>query len=115
VKVFVTERSPRKAEDGKHFQTLSRMEQDNFVAYVESKNVPFGHSEFRIVSEGYELTTDERFANKDKTAVETVIEEGAVNSNFYRDYLNYCFYQDLSLAVGPYPRRYKRNAIQPLF
>ena len=115
IKVFVTERSTRKGEDGKHFKTLSKMEQDVFKAYVESKNVPFGQSEYRIVSEGYELTSEERFANKTKTAVEIVYEEGVVNSNFYRDYINYCFYMDLSLAVGDYPRKFKRNAIGPLF
>jgi len=116
VKIFVTERSPRKGEDGKHFTSLSALEQRDFIEYIESKNVVFGRSELKSVPDNYVLTDNEIFVNKTKSLVEIIHEEGMINSNFYRDYVNYCYYVDLSIAVGPYSeRRFKRNAISCLF
>lgn len=116
VKIFVTERSTRKGIDGQHFDTLSEMEQDIFVEYIHSKNVPFGTSELKKVSNNYVLTHNEKFITKDKKTVEIIHEEGIINSNFYRDFINYCFYVDLAHHMGPYEeKRLARNHIECLF
>jgi hypothetical protein len=116
IKIFVTDRSPKVAEEGMHFKTLSKLEQTRFINYIESKGVVFGKTKYKEVSENYVLTENEKYFNKSKTVVHTVLEEGVMNSNFYRDYINYCWYVDLARNIGPYEsRRFIRNQIPSLF
>ena len=117
IKVFVTVGSPKKSEDGMHLDTLSKLERSIFLSYIESKNVPLGKSLSKkiIDNDKYILQDGEKWATRMRNVVEEIIEEGVINNAFYRDFVNYCFYVDLTISVGPYPRQFQRNKIRPFF
>ena len=115
LKVFVSMRSPKKREEGIHYLTMSKMEQDAFKQYLISKNVPLGESEIVDVID-YELKDNEKYINKEKTQIERILHVGACNSNELRDFLNCCFYNDLAKSMGEYEdQRFIRPRLKELF
>lgn len=109
IKIFVSSVSPRKGEDGQHFQTLSKQEQRSFLDYLESKNVKFGKSTFFTYDMKHTLTSNQRFANKSKLEIEEVNEIGVTNDNMTRDFVNYCFYVDMALEASRTEIIFKRK------
>lgn len=116
VKVFVTHRSPKKAEDGKHFESMTTAEQDAVLVYLKSKNIEFGESEFKTVKKGYKHVKGvEVYANKERTLIEVPIIDGVSNTNYYRDLLNFFYYMDIAGQCKEYPWAFNPTKTTKLF
>lgn len=116
VKVFVTHRSPKKTEEGKHFDSLTKNEQKQFLNYLKEHGVEYGTSEFKEVEKGYKHVKGvEVFANKERTLVEVPMVEGICNTNFWRDTLNFFFYLDIANQCPDYPWAFKKVSNNRIF
>ena len=87
VKVFVSDKSTKKGQDGVHYDTLSPEEKIMFNQYLKINKLPFG----------------------DKN------NKGVSNDNFWRDLTNYLFFTSMCAATKEYPWSWKRPSIQTLF
>jgi len=110
IKLHTSKRS-EKANDAKalHYERLTKVEQNVFLDYIGERDVPLGKSKLRKVKSGYMLRKNEVFINKEKTRVEKKLEEGIINNNWYRDFINYCYYQEVCDSQKPYPWSWKRK------
>lgn len=120
IKIFVSNRSPRKADDGVHFDTLSEMEKGAFLEYIHGKGIKLGSSNIFDVHENYsslyDLTYNQSYANKEKTLIEEKITIGVINDNVSRDFVNYTYYCDLAKSMEDYKdRRFIRPKLPTLF
>jgi len=134
-KVCVSNRSPSKSDEGKHFTTFTTLEQEIILEYFELKGFSVGHSEFKEEVAGYSLKDGERWfgkadsdaqrgvkGNRDgyvplgwegeikrtgKGLVETVIEWGLSNDYRLRDELNVIYFLDLEKNIPEWPWAYK--------
>ena len=86
-KVFVSDKSTKKGQDGVHYNTLSPEEKWGFDKYLEFHNIPFGTEDIKGVS----------------------------NDNFWRDFANYLFFTAMCAFTPDYPWSWKRPLIQTLF
>ena len=107
VKVFVSSVSPRKSEEGKHFDNLTVNERHYVLEFLVEKKIELGMSEFKNVAKGYSLRDNEKFVNKEKTKVEEIIHPGVCNNGDHRDLLNYKYFMDLAASQPEYPWAYK--------
>jgi len=96
VKVFVSNNSPFKwNQNDDHVSNFSKSNKKVFDLYLEEKEVPFGVSEWD--------------KNSDGEIEEIVIEPGVSNDNFWRDFINFCFYQDMCNAQPEWPYVWKEK------
>lgn len=86
-KLFVSDKSTRKGDDGIHFDTLKENERKAVLTYLDSLNIPFGDEDTKGVS----------------------------NDNFWRDLCNYFFFTEMCAATPKYPWCWKRSKIRTLF
>lgn len=79
--------------------------------YVHSLGLKMGKSEFKKVKEGYTLSKErmERFANKEKTKIEIIVEPGLSNTYLHRDKANVLYFNALERAIPEWPWPYKRK------
>ncbi len=116
VKVFITHRSPKKAEDGKHFESMTIAEQKAVLDYLKLKNIKLGISEFKKVEKGYKHQKGvEVYANKERTMIEVPRVEGVSNTNYYRDLINFYYYLDIAEQCPEYPWAFKPIKTNKLF
>ncbi|MFA5355248.1 MAG: hypothetical protein WC302_00720 [Candidatus Paceibacterota bacterium] len=106
--VFVSSRSGCRNEDsGRHYDSLSKFEQETVKDYILSLGVPFGKSYFKEVKEGYVLKEGEREASKGQVEV---IEENGVCTDFHkRNKVNLYYYLQLGASVPEWPWSFKRR------
>ena len=95
--IFLSIKSPKRLMEGRHFDSLSPMQQEKVIEYIERKKFILGSS-----------TTDEN-------GKEVIIEEGLRNNGILRDQINMMFYIDFAKSIPPWPWRYKFNGQQGLF
>jgi len=81
VKVFVSDKSTKKGEDGIHYTSLSPYEKESFDEYLTLYDLPFGNEETKGVS----------------------------NDNFWRDFANYLFFAEMCKKAPVYPYPWKRK------
>lgn len=112
-KIVVSNRSPSTKEAGQHYTTLTMLERKVVDRYLEEKGYLMGKSEFKTVSQTYELQENERWADnkpKDKTSsrsVEVLIEGGISNKYQLRDEMNIIYFLDLEKSMPEWPRPFK--------
>ena len=94
---------------GKHFNTLTKIEQDNVVAYIQEKGLKFGVSEKKRIPIDQELKENESLIKKFKTdkLIEVIKEAGVSNNNFMRDIFNANYAIDLANSVPEWPWKFK--------
>lgn len=85
INLFVSDESPRLGMDGKHYNTLTKPEQEYFMRYLDMFQIPFGD---------------------DKTL-------GVRNSNFHRDLANYFYYAYMVKGIPEYPWAWQRPKQPP--
>jgi hypothetical protein len=126
-KVTVSNQSPSQQNDGQHFSTFSRMEQEIILQYFEEKGFKLGKSEYREEKrKTYKLQEGERWVNSaDASAVrelveqqgiyapnpllamrdmvEIVVEPGLMNDYKQRDELNIIYFLDLEKSLPEWP------------
>lgn len=134
-KVTVSNRSPSQKDEGQHFSTFSKMEQEIILSYFHEKGFDIGKSEYRKENKKtYKLKENERWLNQDdadscrelienlgtyvppeklamRDIVETIIEPGLSNDYKLRDELNIIYFLDLekSMPKWPWPLKLKKN------
>jgi hypothetical protein len=81
IKVFVTEKSPKKDIEGVHIHSFSPSEKEHFNLYLEKIQCPLGDEET----------------------------EGVVNNNFWRDFCNYIFFAEMCKRTKSYPWKWTRK------
>lgn len=119
-KVSVSSRSPNKSEAGKHIETFSPRERAIILDYIHIKGYQLGKSSFKTVSPGYELSENERWAEKkpkSKTAsrlVEIIEEEGVCNRYQLRDEMNIKYFKDLEQSMPEWPWPFKLTGVRGL-
>lgn len=110
--VFFVSARPSKGDKGTiHLKRQTKEEQKRFKEYVESLGVPFGKSEIFETPSEYTLAEDEKLFAKD-TMVERIVEEGVINSDYYRNVVNYAFYFEMCARQPEWKNnkwRYKRR------
>lgn len=116
-KINVSNRSPNKAEAGKHITTMSVMEKKILLNYITDKGYKLGTSEYKKVKPDYELKENERFTDtlKDKNPereVEIIVEAGVSNRYQLRDELNIIYFLDLEASMPVYPWAFKVDTAQ---
>lgn len=110
IKMYTSKRSKKKKEaNALHFDLLTKVEQQVFIEYLNKRDVPLGKSIIKKVKSGYRLRKKEVFINPEKTTVEKRLEEGVINNNWFRDYINYCYYQEVCLSQKEYPWSWKKK------
>lgn len=120
-KINVSNRSPNKAEAGKHITTMTTMEKKILLNYITEKGYKLGTSEYKKVKPDYVLKENERFTDtlKDKNPereVEIIVEAGVSNRYQLRDELNIIYFLDLESSMKSYPWPFKvDNAQQGMF
>jgi hypothetical protein len=109
-RIMIAQKSILVKEKGRHFKTLSAMEQKVVLDYIHSKGFTMGSSEFRLESEKYELKENERWVGMKtvdgKREVERIIEPGLSNQVMQRYELNAIYFLDLERELNihkPYP------------
>jgi len=85
--IFLSSKSPKLKQEGKHFTTLSDIEQEYILKYFAEKNLPLGESEF-IEEE------------------ENIIERGLCNDHKLRDQLNLFYFLDVEKTMPIWPWAY---------
>jgi len=103
VKIFVTERSPKKNEEGMHMQNLSKAERKKAEDYIHSLGFVLGSSTVFAVSADYELQDNEVFINKQKSAVERADVSGISNNNTLRYAYNLAYYNAIAESCPEWP------------
>ena len=101
IEVFVSTVSPRRFyPNEKHLDTLSPKKKESVLNYLKFREIPVGKVEVDPA-----------------TGEEIILEEGIINDNFWRDFTNFCFYQDSALAIPewPWPWREKNRHSISLF
>jgi len=115
-KVFITHRSPKKEEEGRHYDSMTSFEQTAILDYLDSKNIELGTSEFKKVEKGYKPEKGvDVYANKERTLIEIPIVEGVRNTNFYRDLINFFYYMDIAEKCPKWPWAFKLIDTPKLF
>lgn len=114
--VSISEQSgERKKLEGKHFNSFSNAEQQQIIKYIQSKGFELGEeSESRVEPSDYVLKKGERWSDKSKTKVISVLSIGAKTAYQVRDSLNIQYYLDLMDAynrVKPWPWAFKTSAV----
>lgn len=115
-KISVSNKSPDLKEGGRHYQTMSPLEQKRVMQYLEEKGYKMGKSSFRKESQEYQLQENEKWAEKkpkDKKAlreVETIVEPGVSNMYQLRDEVNIIYFLDLEKHMPEYPWPLKKEA-----
>ena len=95
--IFLSLKSPKTKMEGRHFFSLSKIEQERVVQYIHEKGFNLGAS--TITDEGEE----------------TIIQEGLMNNGLLRDQINMMFYMDFAKSLPKWPWRYRHNGQQGLF
>jgi hypothetical protein len=117
--VTVSRRSPaRRKISGNHISSLTDLERERVLEYIQSKGYELGESEVFEVSDDYKLEEGEQWAGKDEEdidcfplagidpcvkkvkRVERVITPGVSNDHLLRDELNLIYYLDMEEAAG---------------
>jgi len=128
-KIIVSSRSPHLKEEGKHFDTLTKMEQEVVLRYFHLKGFKLGRSSFRKETPDYKLKPGERWFGqeeadsqrsihglrdgyvdrgwKKESIVEIVEEPGLCNDYRMRDELNIIYYLDLERSIPEWPWPFK--------
>ena len=116
-KINVSKRSPSTKDEGQHFSTMSAMEQDEILDYINQKGFVIGQSAYRVENrKKYKLASGERWANSaDVDAcrasneesidnlVEVIIEPGLCNDYKKRDEINLMYFLDLENCMPRWP------------
>ncbi len=111
-KVMVSNRSPAQGEEGKHFATFSKMEQDVISDYIHSNGFEMGYSEYKVVDEKYQCSEDERFVGPDEfirlnygtvPLVEKTVQLGLSNSYKARSIFNSIFFIEFAKYQTEWP------------
>jgi hypothetical protein len=118
LRISVSTRSPnQKEDDGMHINTLSEMERDYVLQYLDEIGYKIGKSEFAIVGTDYVLKDTERWvsdvdvvaglidlsAGHEGRVLERVIEVGLCNDHILRDVVNFLYFKQLEKYFPPYP------------
>jgi len=103
IKIFVTERSPKKSMEGLHIQNLTKSEQSGVKEYIEYMGFQVGESYTFEADPDYELKEQELFINKEKTCVEHVVTLGICNNNSLRYALNMNYFQKIADSCPEWP------------
>lgn len=130
-KVTVSNQSPSKNDDGKHFNTFSKMEQEIILKYLKEKGFEIGESLYRIEDrKKYKLQPGERWVNSAdapalrkiinwqgtfvppeylamRDLIEIVITPGISNDYKQRDELNILYFLDLEKFLPQWPWAFK--------
>lgn len=128
-KVTVSNRSPGKEDEGRHFNSFTQMEQNHILEYFDKQGYKIGKSEIRKVKDDYKLEDDERWLGKEEAdsqrsihgerdgfvksgwtkdkMVELVTEPGLSNDYKLRDELNIQYFLDLEKALPEWPWAFK--------
>jgi len=114
-KISVSTKSPNKSEEGKHIDTLSKIQREHIFTYFAEKGYILGKSEFRFESEKYKLKKDEKWGGKaasGKREVEIIIEAGLCNDYKMRDELNIIYYLDLESHMPKWPWAFRAKGVE---
>ena len=105
--IFLSVRSPKKDEIGKHIDTISEWEKEAVIKYIKSKGFELGKSIILLKKPDYKVkegeTVIEKLKEYDYIKIEKVIEKGVSNNNVMRDTINAMYYQDLGNSVPKWP------------
>lgn len=94
IEVFVSTVSPRRFyPNEKHIDTLSPKKKEMVLDYLAFREIPLGKVE-----------TDK------STGEEIILEEGIINDNFWRDFCNFCFYQDTAISIPEWPWAWNKKS-----
>ena len=110
-KIFVSSQSPNKFNEGKHIETLSSNIRNHILNYIHSKGYKLGKTENKNVDKQYKLKKNEKWANKEKTKIEIVIEKGIGNDYKLRDEINILYFLDLEKSFSKWPWQFKMKKL----
>lgn len=126
-KVTVSSKNDKSKEAGQHINTFSPEAKKTILRYFEEKGYKLGKSEYKKVSQNYELAENEKWADKkpvdangkpDKKAkreVEIIVEPGLSNTYQLRDELNIVYFLDLEKSLPEWPWPFTRVGTGELF
>ena len=112
ISIPISSRSPFANSKGKHFQTISKKEQEEIIAYISQYDVKLGKSHFKHVDKNYKLEENEKFwqgkFSKDGKKTVEVIEEWGVSTYYvYRDIINIIFFKTIEEMLPEWPWAFK--------
>ena len=102
LKVMVSSCSPKKEDDGQHFDTFSPLNQKIILDYVQMRGYRIGKSESRFEKQPYKLRDNERWwgdKKDDPRELEVTLEDGLSNNYHSRDQINIMYFLDLEKSV----------------
>jgi hypothetical protein len=106
--LFISERPSKIFNINIHLKSYSKMEQETIFEYFKMLNVPTGVSEIFKITEDFVPGKGETIFKK--VFCERVIEEGIINSEYYRNVVNYIFYARMCAQQEPYQlKRFKKK------
>ncbi len=114
-KIAVSSRSPAIKDGMKHINNLTPKKKQIILDYIHEKGYRLGKSSFEKRSQGHELSSNERWAEKkpkDKTAsrmIEIIEEPGICNTYQLRDEMNIIYFLDLEKTLPEWPWPFKRT------
>jgi hypothetical protein len=107
IKIFVTERSPKKATEGLHYKNLTASEKAAVLKYLKLSGFQMGRSTTFNATPDFQLGETETFMNKEKTIVERAEICGVSNSNAMRLSANMNYFQKIGESCPDYPWAWK--------
>ena len=119
--IAVSNRKSSIKEAGAHINTMPVGEKQIILDYFTKKGYSLGKSEFKMVSQTYELKDNERWIGampKDKTIehkVEIIVEPGLSNKYQLRNELNIIYFQDLEKFIPEWPWKFTLKKQQNFF
>jgi len=102
----------RKGSSRQHFVYMTEHEQEQLLAYLKSKGMMMGKSEFHKEGKGYKLKADEQWVGKavdGKRVVERRLVDGVSNCYWLRDEINILFFKDLENQMPAWPWPFKAS------
>ena len=92
---------------GTHIDNITGIQRNEFLDYFEMHGLKLGISEFKKVSQGYELQENETWvSSKKKDEVEIIFEKGLCNDYRIRDDANLYYFLDMEKQIPEYPWAY---------
>ena len=107
LKIFVSSQNPNKHEEGKHIDNFSLETRNLILKYIHNKGYQLGKVQNETVNTQYKLKENERWANKEKTKIEIVIEPGICNCYKMRGKMNILYLLDLEKKFLKWPWQFK--------
>lgn len=114
-KIKISNINPSKQEKGKHFDTLTKSQQEYILQYIHEMGYKLGKSEFKYENQDYELKENEKWTEKKpkkknlKRKVEIIKEYGLSNAYWLRDQINAQYFIELEKRMPKWPWKYKRG------